>query len=158
MEAEEIVNVNIGVLGHVDSGKTSFCAAISTVLSTAALDKSPQSQERGITQDLQFSAFRVLKASSSSETSSQIATSSSTTDSSNPDPSSKKTIFNFALVDCPGHASLIRTIIGGMYLGLLPIFALEILHFLIFLLFDLVLTYPIIFPRLQHNRHGNLGD
>jgi selenocysteine-specific elongation factor len=32
-------------------------AALSTQLSTAALDKNPQSQERGITLDLGFSSF-----------------------------------------------------------------------------------------------------
>ena len=52
-----MININIGVLGHVDSGKTSLVKALSTVLSTASLDKSPQSQERGMTQDLGFSAF-----------------------------------------------------------------------------------------------------
>lgn len=51
------LNVNIGVLGHVDSGKTSLVRALSTELSTAALDKHPQSQERGITLDLGFSGF-----------------------------------------------------------------------------------------------------
>ena len=49
-------NVNVGVLGHVDSGKTSIVRALSTELSTAALDKHPQSKERGITLDLGFSA------------------------------------------------------------------------------------------------------
>lgn len=34
-------------------------AALSTVLSTASLDKSPQSKERGITLDLGFSALSV---------------------------------------------------------------------------------------------------
>jgi selenocysteine-specific elongation factor len=51
------INVNVGVLGHVDSGKTSLVRALSTELSTAALDKHPQSQERGITLDLGFSGF-----------------------------------------------------------------------------------------------------
>ena len=77
-----MININIGILGHVDSGKTSLVKALSTKLSTASLDKSPQSQERGITQDLGFSAF----------------------------------IHNniqYTLVDCPGHASLMKTIIGG---------------------------------------------
>lgn len=116
-----MLNVNVGVLGHVDCGKTSlgtshghtsttcitclcpmslasqllhsalrvvccggeggicsrvglhWClwaylcvscwvaavAALSTTLSTAALDKHPQSKERGITLDLGFSAFTV---------------------------------------------------------------------------------------------------
>ena len=112
------LNVNVGVLGHVDSGKTSLgevsglraapcqaaaapqpplacpccrrpppvrapppvhapmldrlpappcparaaprpVAALSTTLSTAALDKHPQSRERGITLDLGFSALTV---------------------------------------------------------------------------------------------------
>jgi selenocysteine-specific elongation factor len=51
------LNVNVGVLGHVDSGKTSLSKALSSVASTAAFDKNPQSQERGITLDLGFSAF-----------------------------------------------------------------------------------------------------
>ena len=44
-EKFKTVNVNIGVLGHIDSGKTSLCRALSTVTSTASLDKHPQSQE-----------------------------------------------------------------------------------------------------------------
>jgi selenocysteine-specific elongation factor len=54
-----ICNVNVGVLGHVDCGKTSLVAALSEVLSTASLDKDPQSQQRGITLDLGLSAFKV---------------------------------------------------------------------------------------------------
>jgi hypothetical protein len=38
------IKVNIGVLGHIDSGKTSLCGALSTILSTAALDKNPQAR------------------------------------------------------------------------------------------------------------------
>ncbi|KAG2429383.1 hypothetical protein HXX76_011148 [Chlamydomonas incerta] len=92
--AKRILNINVGVLGHVDSGKTSLVAALSTRLSTAALDKHPQSKERGITLDLGFSAFTVplpphLAALPYDE-------------------------LQFTLVDCPGHASLIRTIIGGV--------------------------------------------
>lgn len=59
MDPSKILNINIGVLGHIDSGKTSLCRALSTVTSTASLDKSPQSKERGITLDLGFSAFVV---------------------------------------------------------------------------------------------------
>lgn len=54
---EEVLNVNVGVLGHVDSGKTSLVKTLSTLLSTAALDKSRQSRLRGMTLDLGFSAF-----------------------------------------------------------------------------------------------------
>lgn len=56
---QKVLNINVGVLGHVDSGKTSLVAALSDVLSVAALDKHPQSQERGITLDIGLSAFRV---------------------------------------------------------------------------------------------------
>ncbi|GJP34603.1 hypothetical protein CLOM_g19027 [Closterium sp. NIES-68] len=55
-----VFNVNVGILGHIDSGKTSLARALSTLLSTAALDKHPQSAERGITLDLGFSAFQLL--------------------------------------------------------------------------------------------------
>jgi hypothetical protein len=79
-----ILNINVGIMGHVDSGKTSLARALSTTISTAALvsstrpslrllckifssqvflpcsqDKNPQSQERGITLDLGFSSFIV---------------------------------------------------------------------------------------------------
>jgi len=81
------LNMNVGILGHVDSGKTSLgtsqlhkvrhragslltslvlpmpgiiaiARALSTTASTAAFDKSPQSQARGITLDLGFSSFQ----------------------------------------------------------------------------------------------------
>ena len=77
------LNINVGILGHVDSGKTSLgvyrsppndhatdslslthvilppraAKALSTISSTASFDKSPQSKERGITLDLGFSGF-----------------------------------------------------------------------------------------------------
>ncbi len=76
------LNINVGVLGHVDSGKTrcvpllvslvagaehadtfpfvsSVVKALSSILSTAALDKAPQSRQRGMTMDLGFSALAV---------------------------------------------------------------------------------------------------
>ncbi len=55
------MNVNVGVMGHVDSGKTSLVGALSTCLSTCALDKHPQSKQRGITLDLGFSSFRSVR-------------------------------------------------------------------------------------------------
>jgi selenocysteine-specific elongation factor len=35
IDPAHILNVNVGVLGHVDSGKTSLVKALSTLLSTA---------------------------------------------------------------------------------------------------------------------------
>ncbi|EFA75193.1 Selenocysteine-specific elongation factor [Heterostelium album PN500] len=93
------LNINIGIMGHVDSGKTSLAKALSTSLSTAALDKSPASQERGITLDLGFSAFH-------SELPDRLK--------SHPDViANNYNQIQYTLVDCPGHASLIKTIIGG---------------------------------------------
>ena len=89
------LNFNVGVLGHVDSGKTSLARALSSTASTAAFDKNPQSRERGITLDLGFSSFTV-------DLPDQLRASGGQYDS-----------LQFTLVDCPGHASLIRTIIGG---------------------------------------------
>ena len=54
-----ILNFNLGVLGHVDSGKTTLVKALSSIASTACFDKNPQSKERGITLDLGFSSFSV---------------------------------------------------------------------------------------------------
>ena len=104
----QTLNVNVGVLGHVDSGKTSLVAALSTTLSTAALDKHPQSRERGITLDLGFSSFTC--------SASQVNQSLSIFD--------KYQKVQFTLVDCPGHASLIRTVVGGaqiMDMGILVV-------------------------------------
>ena len=103
MENENrVLNINIGILGHVDSGKTSLVKALSTSLSTAALDKHPQSQQRGITLDLGFSAFTL-------PLSDRIQ--SLLVEKYGPDHGYD--LIQFTLVDCPGHASLIRTIIGG---------------------------------------------
>jgi selenocysteine-specific elongation factor len=157
--SHRVLNVNIGILGHVDSGKTSLVKALSTSLSTAALDKHPQSQQRGITLDLGFSAFTLplpdhLRTTPSSSDSSQqqpihhsheakeddttttaatttttttttITTTTTTTTAasaasaasqiveSSPPVDSHFDFLQCTLVDCPGHASLIRTIIGG---------------------------------------------
>ncbi|MES1919512.1 hypothetical protein MHBO_001330 [Bonamia ostreae] len=81
---KQITNVNIGLFGHVDSGKTSLSKLISTHKSTAAFDKSNQSQERKITLDLGFSSVIFLKER-----------------------------VQVTLVDCPGHSNYIKTIMGG---------------------------------------------
>ncbi|KAI5700604.1 hypothetical protein M8J76_009630 [Diaphorina citri] len=88
----DVLNISVGLLGHVDCGKTSLAKALSTTSSTACFDKNPQSQERGITIDLGFSSFTVSPV---------------------PENLSRYKVVQFTLVDCPGHASLIRTIIGG---------------------------------------------
>eukprot|EP00180_Rhodochaete_pulchella_P000309 Plantae.Rhodophyta-Rhodochaete_pulchella.ctg12152.p1 GENE.Plantae.Rhodophyta-Rhodochaete_pulchella.ctg12152~~Plantae.Rhodophyta-Rhodochaete_pulchella.ctg12152.p1 ORF type:complete len:526 (+),score=61.66 Plantae.Rhodophyta-Rhodochaete_pulchella.ctg12152:489-2066(+) len=88
-------NVNVGLLGHVDSGKTALARALSTSVSTAGLDKHPQSRERGITLDLGFTSL---------ELPSQPTADGRPTDTE---------IVQCTLVDCPGHASLIRTVMGG---------------------------------------------
>jgi selenocysteine-specific elongation factor len=97
-DPDAVLNVNVGVLGHIDSGKTSLVKALSTLMSTASLDKSRESRERGMTLDLGFSCFFMDM----------------------PDHLSSlfphKTALQITLVDCPGHASLIRTIIGGAHI------------------------------------------
>ena len=92
--ANSVLNLNVGILGHVDSGKTTLAKAVSTIASTAAFDKNPQSKERGITIDLGFSSLLVDMPEHLKNTTTQEK-------------------LQFTLVDCPGHASLIRTIIGG---------------------------------------------
>ncbi|XP_065790107.1 selenocysteine-specific elongation factor isoform X1 [Muntiacus reevesi] len=95
------VNVNVGVLGHIDSGKTALARALSTTASTAAFDKQPQSRERGITLDLGFSCFSV-----------PLPAHLRPAPGAGPEPEPEPQL-QVTLVDCPGHASLIRTIIGG---------------------------------------------
>ena len=77
-------NVNVGILGHVDSGKTTLSKCLSTFGSTAAFDKNPQSKARGITLDLGFSSFIVESKSDQNDK------------------------VRFTLVDCPGHGSLLQ--------------------------------------------------
>lgn len=98
---DKIFNINVGILGHVDSGKTSLSKKISSVASTAAFDKNPQSKERGITLDLGFSALYLKTPQKLKEKY----------------PHNKKLCesehIQLTLVDCPGHASLIKTVIAG---------------------------------------------
>ncbi|KAF4682837.1 hypothetical protein FOZ60_010067 [Perkinsus olseni] len=115
-------NINIGVLGHVDCGKTSLCRALTQVASTASLDKNPQSVRRGITIDLGFSSFTVKQqqqhqrdgtTTTTNEDTDELASPSSSTTLPQSFLSEGYNSIQFCLVDCPGHASLIRTIIGG---------------------------------------------
>ncbi|CAG5129923.1 unnamed protein product [Candidula unifasciata] len=108
MDKASVLNFNIGVLGHVDSGKTSLSKVLSTVASTASFDKNPQSRERGITLDLGFSSFAVDVAEFKQDV-----------------LKGYKTV-QYTLVDCPGHASLIRTIIGGAQIIDLMLLVLDI--------------------------------
>ena len=101
VDVSKILNVNVGILGHIDSGKTALCKRLSSIASTAAFDKNPQSQERGITLDLGFSAFYL-------KTPSYLKTKY---------PENERLVnseyLQLTLVDCPGHASLIKTVIAG---------------------------------------------
>ena len=122
-------------------------AALSTTLSTAALDKHPQSKERGITLDLGFSSFTVRGSCSCwanvpipsrqlrrpptcAALGACCMSRRATLRCTNPAAALPLPLppqvpapphiaaggyshIQFTLVDCPGHASLIRTIIGG---------------------------------------------
>ena len=79
---DTLVPVHIGLMGHIDHGKTALARAISEQVSTAGLDKHPQAQERGITIDLGFTMFVLDK-------------------------------YLVTLVDAPGHADLIRSVVAG---------------------------------------------
>ena len=122
-----VFNFNVGVLGHVDSGKTSLSKALSTVASTASFDKNPQSKERGITLDLGFSSFSVdipehIKGAGHIDDGGQL---------------------QYTLVDCPGHASLIRTIIGGN--------CIQIKYECIYI--HIVMYSPLVIIAIYFNKH-----
>jgi len=100
----KVLNINIGCLGHIDSGKTSLAKALSTTASTSCFDKCPQSRERGITIDLGFSSvcFELPK---------HLLDQINQNNHLNEDL--KDWLLQLTFVDCPGHSSLIKTIIGG---------------------------------------------
>jgi elongation factor Tu len=84
-------HVNIGTIGHVDHGKTTLTAAITTVLSQSgqakamdygSIDAAPEERERGIT---------ISTAHVEYETNNR----------------------HYAHVDCPGHADYVKNMITG---------------------------------------------
>ena len=84
-------HVNIGTIGHVDHGKTTLTAAISTVLANAGLadkrdfdtiDNAPEEKERGITINTSHIEYTTANR-------------------------------HYAHVDCPGHADYVKNMITG---------------------------------------------
>jgi elongation factor Tu len=84
-------HVNIGTIGHVDHGKTTLTAAITTVLANkgfaeafnyADIDKAPEEKERGITINTAHVEYQTESR-------------------------------HYAHVDCPGHADYVKNMITG---------------------------------------------
>jgi elongation factor Tu len=86
-------HLNIGTIGHVDHGKTTLSAAISTVLSKQPgntskaygffeIDSAPEEKERGVTINVTHIEYETQKR-------------------------------HYAHIDCPGHADYIKNMITG---------------------------------------------
>ncbi len=84
-------HVNIGTIGHVDHGKTTLTAAITTVLAKKGLselrsfdsiDNAPEEKERGITINTSHVEYSTAKR-------------------------------HYAHVDCPGHADYVKNMVTG---------------------------------------------
>jgi selenocysteine-specific elongation factor len=59
MDNLELIPVHVGLMGHIDAGKTSVARCLSEIVSTAGLDAHSQAQKRGITIDLGFTFFQM---------------------------------------------------------------------------------------------------
>jgi elongation factor Tu len=84
-------HVNIGTIGHVDHGKTTLTAAISSVLSGqglaetrdfSSIDNAPEEKERGITINTSHIEYATVNR-------------------------------HYAHVDCPGHADYVKNMVTG---------------------------------------------
>jgi elongation factor Tu len=84
-------HLNIGTIGHVDHGKTTLTAAITTVLANAGLselrsfdsiDNAPEEKERGITINTSHVEYETANR-------------------------------HYAHVDCPGHADYVKNMVTG---------------------------------------------
>src|SRR5687768_17977287 len=84
-------HVNIGTIGHVDHGKTTLTAAITTVLAAkglaevrdfSSIDNAPEEKERGITINTSHVEYESVAR-------------------------------HYAHVDCPGHADYVKNMITG---------------------------------------------
>ena len=84
-------HVNIGTIGHVDHGKTTLTAAISSVLASkglaqvrdfSSIDNAPEEKERGITINTSHIEYQTVNR-------------------------------HYAHVDCPGHADYVKNMVTG---------------------------------------------
>ena len=84
-------HVNIGTIGHVDHGKTTLAAAITTVLAEkglsevrdfSSIDNAPEEKERGITINTSHVEYQTANR-------------------------------HYAHVDCPGHADYVKNMVTG---------------------------------------------
>ena len=58
---KNLIPIHVGLLGHIDAGKTEVARVLTEITSTAGLDKHSQAQRRGITIDMGFTFFPLEK-------------------------------------------------------------------------------------------------